>query len=392
VSPVVTLASVAAATAVGSNYCVQPLLPAIRDDLHIGNGQAGLLVTVAQLGYALGLVYVLPLADRMDRRRLVLLMATGTIAALCCVGLAHSFATLLPAVLGVGILSVLAQVLAMTAAAMTAEEDRGKALGRVIGAMAIGILVARSAAGALADTGSWRRPYWAAAVLLAVQLPLLARLLRAQQPPADAPKRTLRALIHPLRESRLLRLRAGLGALAFIAYSALWTTLALRLAGPPFHFSTTRIGAFGVAGLAAVAAASVTGRLVDGGRERLALTLSCAALLVAWGALWFGRSSVWAIALGVVLIEAGLRLVSVANAVTVYGLRPLAPSTGQAAYMTCTFVAAAAGSAAAAALYSAYGWAGPCLLGGGTAVLAIGVWAVEALHPAPTVIAPGPSR
>jgi predicted MFS family arabinose efflux permease len=367
---------------------VQPLLPAIRDDLHLGNGSAGLLVTVAQVGYALGLVFVLPLADRMDRRRLVLLMTLGTIAALAVVGSARSFSVLMPAALAVGVLSVLAQVLAMTAAAMTPEADRGKALGRVIGAMAVGILVARAGAGALADTGSWRRPYWTAAILLALQLPLLARLLQAQPPAAERPRHTLRALVAPLREEPVLRARTAMGALSFVAYSALWTTLALRLSGAPFHYSTTRIGAFGLAGLAAVAAASTTGRLVDRGRERLALTLSCAALLAAWSSLWFGRSSAIAVALGVVLIEAGLRLVSVANAVTVYSLRPHAPSGIQAAYMTCSFAAAAVGSAAAAALYSRYGWGAVCILGAGSALAALVIWSRESRRESLTALDP----
>jgi predicted MFS family arabinose efflux permease len=378
VSGRVTLLAVTAGFAVAGNYYAQPLLPAIAADLDLSTSQAGLVVTLTQLGYAAGLLLLVPLGDLVSRRNLVLVLVAGSAVSLAGAALSPSIGLLYPSMLLIGLLSVLAQVIVVTAAAMSDERDRGRVIGRVIGAMAVGIVLARAGGGAVADTGDWRRTYWVAAALMALQLPLLWRVLpRTRTARALGGYRTaLLTVGRLLRDEPVLRRRVLYGSVVFGGYTGLWTSLPFLLA-QEYDLPTAAIGLFGLAGVAAVGAASFAGRVVDAGYAHRLTGCALLFVLCGWGALQLGGTVLALTVVGTVVLEAGLRLVTISNTSEIYRLRPELLSGVTSAYMACIFTAGAAGSAGSAVVLTRWGWSGVCLVGAASTLLLLLVWSGE---------------
>lgn len=374
----VLLLAFTGASAIANNYYAQPLLPLIRDSLGLSTGVAGLMVTLGQLGYALGLLLLVPLGDIVQRRGLVLVMVGGSALGLAGIAMSSSGAMLLPAVFAVGLLSVLAQVLSVSTAAMVDVANRGRALATMVGGAALGMVLARSAAGFLADLGNWRDVYWVAAVLMAVQLPLLAWLLPSSSAGAGLSyPAVLRSMGGLLRAEPVLRRRILHGGASFAAYSAMWTTMALLLADAPFNYSAATIGLFGLTGAGAIVAASFGGRLVDRGHTHVSTGVAAFVTFLSWALLWFGRSTaIWLLA-GMATVEGALRIFSIGNSVEIYRLRPDSMSRLNGVYMTCYFALGAAGSAGAVQVWDRYGWGGVCVLGASCSLVPVGMWLYE---------------
>jgi predicted MFS family arabinose efflux permease len=289
-SALVVLLAAATGLGVANLYYAQPLLPSIAGDLGLPGATAGLIVTVSQLGYAAGLILLLPLGDLLERRRLVCVLGLGEAIALLLIGSAPTGGVLLPAAVLVGALAVQAQVLVSIAASLASDEERGRVVGGVMSGLLLGILLARTVAGYVAELGTWRLVYFVAAATMLVQALILWRALPRSR--ADAGERSYGALLRSIpaivREQPVLRLRAAYGALGMGAFSVLWTSIAFLLAQPPYGYGTGTIGLFGLVGAAGALTASVTGRLAD--RGHVAATTAVASLLLAlsWSPLALG--------------------------------------------------------------------------------------------------------
>ena len=383
------LFAVATGQAVASNYLAQPLLATIRTDLHVSSGVAGLIVTAAQVGYAAGLILLLPLGDLFERRRLITVLAVVTAAGLALAAMAPSIGLFLAAATTIGFTSVMAQVLVPFAATLAPEAERGRVVGTVMSGLLIGILLARTVSGLVAQVGGWRGVYWlAAALMLGQAIVLHLRLPRYRAAVALNYPRLLGTVFTIARAEPILRRRSLFGVLSFATFSVLWTTLAFLLAGPHYGYSEGTIGLFGLVGAAGAATATFAGRFSDRGWSRRLTGVSCALLLASFAFLWLGGSSLAALLAGVVLLDIGSNGVHVTNQSEIYRLQAAARSRVNAFYMTACFVGAAGGSAAAAFVYSLYGWAGVCGLGGGLSLVAVLWWALELRTPRPAVATP----
>ena len=367
-STVIVMAA-ATGTTVASDYFAQPLLPLIGRDLHVGSGTAGLVVTVAQLGYATGLILLLPLGDILDRRRLVVGLSVATAAGLVWFALSGSTAVLLPAAAAVGLTTVLAQILVPFAASLAADHDRGRVVGTVMSGLLIGILLARTVAGVLAQLGTWRTVYLVAAGAMLIQAVVLATRLPAWQHAHDLRYRqALRSTIALLAEEPLIRLRSAFGLLGFATFSVLWTSMAYVLADR-YHYGPAIIGLFGLAGAAGALAATAAGRRSDRGKLRSSTVLATLLLTVSWLPLWFGDRSVVALVIGIVMLDIGAQALHITNQGAIYRIRPDARSRVTAVYMTCYFIGGAAGSALSTSVWATAGWTGVSALGATFAVL-----------------------
>jgi predicted MFS family arabinose efflux permease len=367
--------AVATGLTVANNYYAQPLLPAIAKSLGTSSGTAGLIVTFAQAGYALGLLLLLPLGDLMERRRLVVILSVATSAGLLWLGSAPSALWLLPAAFAVGAVSVLAQVLVPFAASLAPAEERGRVVGLVMSGLLIGILLARTVSGWLAETGSWRIVYYVAAAAMLGQAALLAWRLPIWRGHTGLPYHRLVASVATLLgQEPVLRLRAAFGFMSFGAFSVLWTSLAFLLSRN-YHYSPGVIGMFGLVGAAGAGAASLAGRLADRGWQWRNTGICAALLVVSWAALWGGAHSLVLLVIGLLVFDFAAQGIHVSNQSEIYRLRPEARSRLNAAYMFLYFVGGAIGSVLSATLYSAMGWTGPCLVGAGFAVSAFSLWA-----------------
>jgi predicted MFS family arabinose efflux permease len=371
----VALLSVACGAAVANLYYGQPLLAAIADDLHVGSATAALLVTASQIGYAAGLLGVLPLGDLLERRRLVCRLLLVTAVALVVAAVAPSFAVLAIGVGAAGVTSVVAQVLVPYASTLAAEAERGRVVGRVMSGLLIGILLTRTIAGLVASAGGWRFVYGLAAVLMLALAALLWRFMPVIAPHSDLPyPRLLRSVGTLVREEPVLRVRMAFGALGFGSFSVLWTAIAFLLSQPPYDYGEAAIGLFGLAGLAGAATASFSGRLADAGHSRIATGAFLACVLASWGLLALGAHSLVALVAGIVLLDLGVQGAHLQNQHAVYGLHDQARSRLNTAYMTCNFAGGALASAAAALAWDRGGWGAVAALGAALPALALVLW------------------
>ena len=330
------------------------------------------VITASQVGYAFGLLLIVPLGDLHPRRslstRLFLLAAVALVACALAPELwFFAFASVL-----VGVASVAGQVMIPFAADLAPEERRGRVVARIMTGLLMGILLARTVSGLVSQAAGWRAIYWLSAALMVCFALVLSRSLPTEGP---RPHRSYPALVGSslrlLTTEPILRRRAWHGACAFAAFSVLWTTLAFLLSGSPYHYSNAVIGLFGLVGAAGILAANLAGKLADSERTRVTTVVAGALVAGSFAIAWAGRTSLAALVVGIVVLDMGTQGMQITNQAVIYSLRPDARSRINSAYMVCYFIGGAVGSVAAGAVYAAHGWAGVCFLGAGFGVLTL---------------------
>ncbi|MDV3127327.1 MFS transporter [Mycobacterium sp. 21AC1] len=365
-------------SAVANVYFAQPLLATLGREFSLGTATVGAVVTVTQIGYGVGLFFLVPLGDMLDRRRLIVAQLLLLAMALTAVGTAGSAALLLVGFTTVGLLAVVTQTSVAFAAALAPAEERGRVVGVVTSGVVTGILLARTVSGLLADVAGWRSVYLGSAVLTCVLALALHRLLpsRTGSRTSDGYWQLLGSVVTLFARERLLRVRALLALLIFAAFSVLWSSVALPLSAPPFTLSHTAIGAFGLAGAAGALAATVAGRLNDRGFSQRTTGIGLVLLSGSWLPLALTGHSLWALAVGVIILDLAVQAVHVTNQTLIYALHPEAGSRLIGGYMLFYSIGSALGAVAATTLYAAAGWVAVCALGAGISILALVVWAV----------------
>jgi predicted MFS family arabinose efflux permease len=377
----VALMAVGSGLSVASNYYVQPLLPDLADGFGVSSSVVGLLVTVSQIGYVAGLALVVPLGDLVERRNLLTRMCLLTAAGLGLVAVAPGLPVLFPALAIVGLTSVAAQIFVPLAADLARPEQRGKAVGTVMAGLLIGVLLARTLSGLVAEVAGWRAVY----VVAAVSMLVLAALCRRSLPPVAASARAsypalLASVVTLYREEPVLRRRGLYGALGFASFSTLWTSLAFLL-HDTYGYGEGAAGLFGLLGVAGALAAQFAGRVADRGWARVSTLGFLLTLSVSWGVLAGGERSLAAVVVGIVLLDLAAQGAHISNQSEVYRLRPEARSRLTTGYMCVNFTGGVVGSASSAAVYDLGGWTAVCTVGFGFSVLALLLWLTEARWP-----------
>jgi predicted MFS family arabinose efflux permease len=371
----VLLLAATSGLAVANMYYAQPLLHTLGHDFGVSNATAGLLVTITQVGYVLGLALLVPLGDLLERRRLITTTLLFAAAALILAAAAPSFAVFGSALIVVGISSVVAQVIVPMSSTLAADHERGRVVGTVMSGLLIGILLARTFSGIVAGLLDWRVVFaFGAAVMIA-----LAATLRVALPQVPATeelryRELLRSVVKLVRDESVLRQRMALGAIAFGCFSILWTSIAFLLSGSHYHYGSAVIGLFGIAGLGGALIAPVAGRLADRGLGRVAATGAIVILLASWGLLALGETSLPALIAGIVALDLGAQALHISNQSTIYALQPDARSRITTAYMVAYFLGGAAFSAITSTLYGSAGWGAVCVLGAITSAVGLCLW------------------
>ena len=377
-SPLLVLIMAAATgLAVACNYFAQPLLPTMAKELWLSTAKAGIIVTTAQLGYAAGLLFLVPLGDLFERRGLIVVMALLSAAGLLTTALAPTLTMVLVGTALTGLFSVVAQILVPFAATLAAPEQRGKVVGTVMSGLLLGILLARTVAGALTSLGSWRIVYYTGAGAMVVATMVLRRALPRHHQPVDLSYfRLLLSIFELFRAEPILQTRALLGAATFGTFSVFWTSMAFLLAGSPHWMSPSTIGLFGLVGVAGALAASSAGRLADRGKGDWATGGGLLVLLGSWLLLALVKYSLGAFLIGVLLLDLAVQGVHISNQAAIYRIRPEARNRLTAAYMTSYFLGGAAGSLFSAAAFSHFGWMGVVAVGASMSACGGLVWVI----------------
>lgn len=367
------LFATAGALTVANIYFPQPLLDAIAAGLGISDTAAGLVATASQVGYALGIALVVPLADTARLRRLTTVLLVLTTAGLLVAATAPGPVTLTLATVALSTTTVLPQVLMPVAASMAGPDNGGRAVGLIGIGLTLGSTLSRTLSGAVTGlSGDWRTAYLVAAVLTGGLALFVPRLLPERSPGgARLPyRRLIGSLPGLVRAHPELRLSAFLGATVFAAFSAFWTTLAFHLAAPPFSLGAAGAGLFGLLSLPAALLSYPAGRLSDrrGPRYVNAMSLGCTAVaFLVMGVL--GDDSLAVLILGTNLLVYGGSCSQVANQVRIFRLPGEIRARLNTLFMLASFGGGALGSLGGAVLHGRYGWTGLVL--GCLALLAV---------------------
>ncbi|CAD7560469.1 MFS transporter [Citrobacter freundii] len=371
----ILLMSIATGLAVASNYYAQPLLDTIARNFSLSASTAGFIVTAAQLGYAAGLLFLVPLGDMLERRMLIVSMTLLAAGGMLITASSQSLGMLILGTALTGLFSVVAQILVPLAATLATPDKRGKVVGTIMSGLLLGILLARTVAGLLANLGGWRTVFWVASVLMALMAIALWRGLPKMKSETHLNYPQLLGSVFSLFiRDKLLRTRAMLGCLTFANFSILWTSMAFLLAAPPFNYSEGMIGLFGLAGAAGALGARPAGGFADKGKSHLTTTLGLLLLLLSWLAIWFGHASVPMLIIGILVLDLTVQGVHITNQTVIYRIHPDARNRLTAGYMTSYFIGGAAGSLISASAWQHAGWAGVCLAGTTVALLNLLVW------------------
>ncbi|WP_225919786.1 MFS transporter [Pseudomonas khorasanensis] len=370
------LFAITCAMAVANVYFAQPLLESMAASLGVSSGAIGVVVTVTQAGYAVGLLFIVPLGDLLDRKKLIVSQLLLSAVALCTVGLAESWGMLLGAMVLVGLLAVVVQVVVACTASLASPHQRGAAVGTVTSGVVLGILLARFVSGAVADMAGWRGVYFVSAVLMVGMALVLARALPASVKPTAQGSywQLLRSVFRLFMTERTLRIRGTFALLIFAAFSVLWTSMVLPLSAPPLSLSHTQIGLFGLAGVAGALAASRAGVLADRGMGNRTTGIALTVLTLSWLPIAFVHSSLLAMLIGVILLDFAVQAVHVTNQSLIFAARPDAQSRLVGAYMCFYSMGSGLGAIAATYTYAHFGWVAVCILGAGISAVALVYW------------------
>jgi len=370
----------ACAVGVSTIYYNQPLLMEMGRTYGATAGRTGFVAVATQIGYALGLLFFVPLGDVLERRNLMMRMYAGVAIALLFVAVAPSLQLLIAGSVLIGMLASVTHIALPIAPDLVSHEQRGRAIGTVMTGLLLGILLARTFSGWVSGIHGWRWVFVIAAVMNAAFVPLIGKVM-----PKLPPKQKLRyseamkSLWTLFRTQPLLRESSIIGALVFASFSCFWTTLAFLL-NSHYGLGAGVAGTFGVVGAAGALVAPLAGRLADKHGSRWVITLGGGLLAASYVLLWAEeaahRSTIFhlaALVVGVVMLDMGAQMTQVANQTRIFGLVPSARSRLNTVYMTVYFSGAAAGSALATVAWVHWRWNGVCILALSLVGLA-GIW------------------
>ncbi len=386
IKPSVTFAcAVACGVMVANLYYAQPLIALIAPELYLGANVAGLIVTLTMLGYAGGLLLIVPLADRVENRGLILATVAATVLALGALAAAPSAELFLAAAIVVGFASAGAQVVVPFAASLAPEETRGATIGNVMSGLLAGIMLSRPAASLIAEVAGWRAVFGISAALMAGLGLWLARVLPERRPASgQSYGMILRSMGHILLKERSLQRRAVYQGFAFAIFNIFWTSAPLLLADR-FGFHQTGIALFALAGAAGALAAPIAGRLGDRGYIRLGTagaltTIATSCVLAGWsGAL----HSLPLLVVFALTLDGATQVNQVLGQRFIFSLPGEDRGRVNAVYMTILFVLGAGGSAIATLAYHAAGWWGAMGAGAVLGLIVLVLFATEWLERRP---------
>lgn len=374
---VILLFAIASGTSVANVYYAQPLLDILANDFNVSHAAIGGVVTATQIGCALALIFLVPLGDLVNRRRLMAMQLLALISALLVVAFAHSTIVLLAGMLAVGLLgTAMTQGLIAYAASAAAPHEQGHVVGNAQSGVFIGLLLARVFSGGISDLAGWRGVYVCAAIImLVIALPLWKRLPHLEvQPVTMHYPQLLASMLKLLRQEKVLQVRGVLALLMFTAFNIFWSALVLPLSEPPYSFSHTIIGSFGLVGVVGALAAARAGYWADRGYAQRTSAAALVILLLAWGPLSLMDYSLWALVIGIVLLDLGGQALHVTNQSMIFRTRPEAHSRLVGLYMLFYAIGSGLGAISTTATYAYAGWFGVCALGAGVSLLALLFW------------------
>jgi predicted MFS family arabinose efflux permease len=349
---------------VANIYYVQPLVVLVSRDFGVAETDAASLSFYTQCGYALGLLFLVPLGDKVERRSHILATTAVSVLALVGAALSPSLFVLKLFCLLIGLTCIVPQLILPLAAHLSSAEKRGKVIGIIMSGLLVGIVLSRTVSGLLGAWLGWRGMFWIAAVITTILLIIMRVLFPVSKPSYKGNYASLmKSLLTLTREQPLLREASAINALTFASFGMFWTTVVLHLANPPFNFNSDRIGLFGLAAATGAMAAPIVGSIADKKNPRVAIGIGLSLILVSFGIFYLTGSTVWGMIAGIVMLDLGQQSIHVSNQARIYTMLPHARNRLNTVYMTVSFIGTALGSAIGLLVWDAKKWPGICAMG-----------------------------
>lgn len=351
--------AIVAGISVANLYYNQPLLNMIRRELGVSEFRTNLISMVTQIGYALGLLFIIPLGDLYQRKKIIITNFALLILSLLAIALAPNIHIILLASLVTGICSVIPQIFIPIASQFSKPENKGRNVGIVVSGLLTGILASRVISGFVGELFGWREMYYIAAALMLICAAIVLRVLPDIRPTFKGRYGELmKSLFLLLKEYPQLRIYSLRAALAFGSFLAMWSCLAFKMGQAPFHARSNVIGMLGLCGIAGALSASLVGKYVKRVGVRRFNFIGCGLILLAWLLLFLGENSYFGIVGGILLIDIGMQCIQLSNQASIFELCPGASNRVNTIFMTTYFVGGSLGTFLAGSSWQAFGWHG----------------------------------
>lgn len=342
---------------VANLYYCQPLIVLISKEFNVTETNAGTIAYLTQAGYAIGLFFMVPLGDKIERKKQILITTFASVIALIIAATSKSFLVLEIASFLIGATSIVPQLILPLAASLSQPEKRGKVVGTIMSGLLVGILLSRTLSGFIGEIWGWRSMFWIAAGICLLLFFIIQKQFPYNKPDFEGSYgKLIQSLFTLIKTQPLLREATLINMLCFAQFGAFWTTMVLLLSEQPFSFSTAAIGLFGIIGASGALAAPLVGKLGDKGNSRVAVGYGCLLMLTSFIVFYFSASSIAGIIFGIVLIDIGLQGVHISNQTRVYSILPEARNRMNTVYMSFSFLGTALGSAFGLLLWKMGEW------------------------------------
>ena len=361
--PLVLLMAVGAGMTVANLYYAQPLLEELSRFFRVSHSAIGMAAMLVQVGYALGLLFLVPLGDIRERRSLIITVILCSIGTLLLISFSSGIGLFLFSSLLLGTTSIVPQLVVPFAAHLAPPQERGKAIGNVMSGLLIGILLSRTLSGVVGTALGWRAVYRLAASMIALLAVAFSLTLPRSRP--DSAMRygaLMRSIGSLFRTEPVLREASLVSAGLFGAFSAFWTTLSFLLKSPVYNMGAEVAGLFGLVGVAGALTASVVGRITDRVSPRFTVFVAVVLSALSYLCLWTLGQRMAGLLAGVIVLDIGMTSGHISNQARIYALDPAARNRINAVYMVTNFIGGASGSFLGAFSWAHLGWHGVCLM------------------------------
>ena len=357
-----------AAVSVANIYYCQPLLSLMGNDLGIDEWRASLIAMITQVGYACGLIFIIPSGDKFDRKKIVSYSFSILTIALLCIALSNNFHAVMAASFTVGACSVMPQIFIPIAAQYSRPEKKGANVGLIVSGLLTGILASRVISGLVGERLGWRSMYVIAAIVMSLCTLIVWRIMPyTENNYTGSYKRLMHSLFALIREYKLLRICALRAAFAFGSFLALWASLTFKMKQAPFYAGSDVVGLLGLCGVAGAMSASVVGRLVSRIGVRNFNLLGAALMLSAWIIAYLWGNTYTAIIITILILDIGMQCIQLSNQTVVFSLNPKASNRINTIFMTNYFIGGSLGTFLSGSAWSMAGWSGVTIAGIGLA-------------------------
>ncbi|WPC40116.1 MFS transporter [Clostridium sp. JS66] len=368
----ILIMSIACGLTVANLYYIQPLLADIAKTFHVTTLSIGFAAMLTQVGYSIGMVFILPLGDIKEKRKLIVIMLLCSMISLVCMFFSSNIYLLIASSFAVGFTSIIPQLILPLAAQLSNPHQRGQTIGKIMSGLLIGILLSRSISGILGGYLGWRIVYIIAAIIMFLLMLILKKLLPLCEPVSDIKyAQLLKSMLHLIKTEPILREASINGALMFSAFSAFWTSLIFLLQSSHYNMGAEAAGLLGLVGISGALAAPMVGKVADKRGARFAISICIIVVAISYLCFFLFGFKLWGLILGIILLDLGVQSCNVSNQVRVQSLNEKMRNRLNTIYMVSFFLGGALGSFLGSYSYSHFGWYGVCTFGMTTQIIAI---------------------